>query len=88
MSATHHARVQERIELAKRLNEGECGGYYGDAMLILSAVLSGLAADLWPGKGKDRRRFAEAWATLSSPELNAGAISARRTCLARCADVP
>lgn len=75
MSATHHAWVQERIALAKRLNEGECSGYYGDAMLILSALLSGLAADLWPGKGKDRRRFVEAWSTLSSPELNAAAIS-------------
>jgi hypothetical protein len=57
MSATHHAWVQERIAFAKRLNEGECGGHYGDAMLILSAVLSGLAADQWPGKWKDRRRF-------------------------------
>jgi hypothetical protein len=75
MSATHHAWVQERIELAKRLNEGECGGYYSDAMLILSAVLSGLAADLWPSKGKDRRRFVEAWSTLSSLRLNPNAIS-------------
>lgn len=75
MSATHHDWVRERIALAKRLNVGECGGYYGDAMLILSDLLSGLAADLWPGKGKDRRRFVEAWSTLSSPQLNAGAIS-------------
>jgi hypothetical protein len=52
--------VRVRISLAKRLNPGGCGGSYGDAMLVLSALLSGRAADLWPGKGKDRRRFVEA----------------------------
>jgi hypothetical protein len=34
MSVEFHAWIQKRIALAKRLNEGECGGYYGDAMLI------------------------------------------------------
>ncbi len=59
-STRFQAWVQGRIALAERLNEGECGGSYGDAMLVLSALLSGRAADLWPGKGKDRRRFVEA----------------------------
>lgn len=67
--------VRERVATAARLAEGECGGSYGDAMLILSAVLSGQAADLWPGKGKDRRRFTEIWSTRSSLELNPNLIS-------------
>ena len=67
--------VQGRISLAKRLNRGGCGGSYGDAMLVLSALLSGRAADLWPGKGKDRRRFVEAWSTLSDPGLSPNLIS-------------
>jgi hypothetical protein len=67
--------VRGRISLAKRLDGGECGGSYGDAMLILSALLSGRAADLWPGKGKDRRRFVEAWSKLSDPGLAPNLIS-------------
>jgi hypothetical protein len=67
--------VRGRIDLAKRLDEGKCGGSYGDAMLILSALLSGQAADLWPGTGKDRQRFVEIWSTFSSPELNPNLIS-------------
>jgi len=44
-------------------------------MLVLSALLSGRAADLWPGKGKDRHRFVEAWSTLSDPGLSPNLIS-------------
>jgi hypothetical protein len=75
MSAEFHAWIRSRVALAKRLNEGECDGYYGDAMLILSAVLSGLTADLWPGEHKDRRRFVEVWATHSHPDLSPNLIS-------------
>lgn len=67
--------IRGRISLAKRLDGGECGGSYGDAMLILSALLSGQATDLWPGTGKDRRRFVEIWATLSDSELTPNLIS-------------
>ena len=67
--------IRGRISLAKRLDGGECGGSYGDAMLILSALLSGQAADLWPGKGKDRHRFVEAWSTLSAPDLTPNLVS-------------
>lgn len=74
-STRFRAWVRGRIALAKRLDEGECGGSYGDAMLVLSALLSGRAADLWPGEGKDRRRFVEVWSTRSNPELNPNLIS-------------
>ena len=73
--STFDTWIQQRIALAKRLNDGECGGYYGDAMLILSAILSGLAADLWPGERKDRQRFVEIWATYSRPDLGPNLIS-------------
>ena len=33
-TAEFHAWIRERVELAKRLDEGECGGSYGDAMLV------------------------------------------------------
>jgi hypothetical protein len=66
---------QRRITLAKRLNEGECDGDYNDAILILSAILSGIAADLWPRKGKDRIRFVEIWASYADPSLAANLIS-------------
>ena len=75
MADDFHTWVQGRITLAKRLNEGQCGGSYGDAMLILSAILSGLVADLWPGEGKDRKRFVEIWATYSRQNLNPNLIS-------------
>lgn len=67
--------VDDRVELAKRLDAGECGGTYADAVLVLSAVLSGFASDAWPGKRKDLVRFVEAWSILSDPALNADRIS-------------
>lgn len=75
MGDEFRAWVRGRIDLATRLDHGECGGSYGDAMLILSALLSGRAADLWPGKGKDRHRFVEVWSTLSDPDLTPNLVS-------------
>lgn len=37
----------------------ECGGSYGDVILILTAVISTMAAERWPEKGFDRKRFIE-----------------------------
>jgi hypothetical protein len=64
-----------KTDLARRLAVGECGGTYDEAVLILSAVLSSLAATLWPGKGIDRRRFVEVWARYASEDVNAMRIS-------------
>jgi hypothetical protein len=63
---------------ARHVGEGACGGSYGDAVLILSAILSSLAAGLWPGEGKDRRRFVEIWAAYSAPDLKPNLISVPR----------
>ena len=51
--------VTEKKRIALCLANGECGGSYGEAVLILCAVLSALAADIWPGKGIDQMRFVE-----------------------------
>lgn len=37
----------------------ECGGTYGDVILILTAIVSAAAAQCWPGKGIDKKRFIE-----------------------------
>src|SRR5215208_4691324 len=78
MTQQRIAFVMEKIAFAKRLNKGERGGNYGDGILILSALLSGLAADLWPGKGKDRNRFVEIWARYADPKLKPNRISVPR----------
>ncbi len=49
----------KKVELALRLNAGECGGSYAEAVIILCSVLSGIAADVWPGRNQDRKRFVE-----------------------------
>jgi len=41
------------------LEAGQCGGSYGEAVIILCAALSAVAADVWPGKGIDRVRFVQ-----------------------------
>lgn len=45
--------------LALRLVTKEYGGSYGDEVMMLCAVITALAAEVWPGKGKDRHRFVE-----------------------------
>jgi hypothetical protein len=67
--------IEGRINLAQRLANGECGGSYAEAFLILSSLISGIAADLWPGSRKDHRRFVELWARYSDPSLGANLIS-------------
>jgi hypothetical protein len=72
-----HAKnwLMGRVELAARLSSGECGGSYGDAILILSALVSGIAAEIWPGERIDRKRFVEVWHRYSGAGLNANLVS-------------
>jgi hypothetical protein len=67
--------IERKVHLAEALDEGQCGGSYADACLITAALLSGIASDLWPGKGKDQRRFVELWTRHSDPKLNPNLIS-------------
>jgi hypothetical protein len=52
--------VARKVLIATRLANGdieEAG--YAEAAMILCGVLNALAAELWPGKGKDKQRFVE-----------------------------
>lgn len=51
--------VEEKCDLVVRLNSGELGGGYGEAVILVCAILNSLSAELWPGKGIDKRRFVE-----------------------------
>jgi hypothetical protein len=67
--------VSRRIDLAERLAAGECGGSSAEAILILSSLISGIAADLWPGTRIDRHRFVELWSLYSDPSQCGNLIS-------------
>jgi hypothetical protein len=67
--------ISHRVTLAEALNGGKCGGDYSDACVILASVLSGISADLWPGKGIDRARFVETWVRYADPTLMPNRIS-------------
>jgi len=64
-----------KIELALRLNSGDCGGSYAEAVIILCSVLSGIAADIWPGKYQDRKRFVELLIKYTDIPLNCEKVS-------------
>jgi hypothetical protein len=51
--------IKTKRDIAKCLEKGACDGSYGEAVIILCAAISALAADVWPGRGKDRYRFIE-----------------------------
>lgn len=65
----------KKCELALRLSRGEIGGSYGEAVLILCAALSALAADVWPGANIDRRRFVHLLKRFAPRNLSATLIS-------------
>ena len=51
--------VAEKCRVAERLSSGEAGGGYAEASILVCAVLSALAAELWVGRNIDRARFTE-----------------------------
>lgn len=67
--------VDHKLDMARRLGSGECGGDYSDACVLISALLSGIAADLFPGTGMDRRRFVETWVRYGRPDFRSSSIS-------------
>ncbi len=64
-----------KIELALRLNTGDCGGSYAEAVIILCNVLSSIAADVWPGQNQDKKRFVELLVKYASTSLSCQRIS-------------
>ena len=67
--------IANKVRLAEHLAEGCCGAGYPEAVIVLCGSLSALAAELWPGKMKDKNRFVELLANYTSPELSATTIS-------------
>jgi hypothetical protein len=65
MSTWRENWVNEKCQLAKRLSQGEAGGGYAEAAIIVCATLNSLALDLWPGTGIDRVRFIELLVKIS-----------------------
>lgn len=64
-----------KVEIALKLNKGDCGGSYAEAAIILCSVLSGISADIWPGKHIDKKRFVELLVKYSSDALQVTRIS-------------
>ena len=67
--------VSEKKGIALRLAHGDRGGTYGEAMLILCAVLSALAAEVWLGKRIDQKRFVELLKDYAPVNFNTTKIS-------------
>lgn len=75
MNASLGSTVDRKLAVAITLSEGGCGGSYYEATLLLSSIVSGIAADVWPGEGIDRKRFVELWVRYVNPALDALRIS-------------
>lgn len=67
--------AKKKSAIAVKLDGGACGGSYGEAVLILCAALSALAAEVWPGTGIDRKRFIQLLKRFSPPHLSPTLIS-------------
>lgn len=67
--------AQHRIKIADALKNGALDAGYPEATIILLAVLSGIAAIIWPGKNKDRRRFVELLARHAPTNLQTQYVS-------------
>src|SRR5437016_5234657 len=60
--------VDSELAVAAALEAGGCGGDYLHGAILTTALLSGMASDLWPGKGKDKKRFVELWVSYLEPD--------------------
>lgn len=51
--------MQEKLRIVSCLTQPPCSGSYAEAAIILCGILSAFAAEMWPGKGIDKKRFIE-----------------------------
>ena len=65
----------QKIFVARQLANGECGGTYSDACILISALISGAASLAWPGRRNDHKRFVEVWVQFADPALSPTHIS-------------
>lgn len=75
MPANLEKWVEDKLKIATLLEEGAAGAGYAEACLVISAILSGIASDLWPGRDLDRKRFVELWTRYAPEELGASLVS-------------
>lgn len=75
MPITRSQWVSDKTDTALCLYNGSCGGGYNEAIIILSATISSLAAEVWPGEYKDKKRFVELIVSYCNPGLNSSFIS-------------
>jgi hypothetical protein len=64
--------VSEKCNVALEFDRGAGGGGYSEAALVVSSILTALAAEVWPGRGVDKVRFIELLVrhTNCSPSLD------------------
>lgn len=67
--------AKEKSKIAQALSNGDCGGGYGEAVLIICAAIGAMAAEAWPGKSIDRKRFVEFLVNFATVQLNPKTIS-------------
>ena len=67
--------AQRKSLIATRLARGECDGGYGEAVLVLCAAISAMAAEAWPGDRIDRRRFIEFLVRFSPGPVSVQTVS-------------
>lgn len=67
--------ISRKLETAQRLNAGCCGAGYPEATILVAHVVSGIAADIWPGERIDRKRFVQLWSIHCDASLGATKIS-------------
>ena len=65
----------EKVNIARHLAAGRCGGTYGEAVIVLSAAISAFGAEVWPGRGKDRLRFVEVIREFAPTNLGVTRVS-------------
>lgn len=75
MSKWREEWASKKIELSERLFKGECKGSYPDSVLLISAVINAISAELWPGRKIDKKRFVELLVTLSPANPSPTTIS-------------
>lgn len=67
--------ITKRLKIANHLYNGNCGGSYDDAVIILVSIISAMASKIWPGTHKDRKRFVELLITETDSNLETKKIS-------------
>lgn len=67
--------VDTKVATALHLANGKCGGSYAEGVIILSAVISAIAAEAWPGRFMDKKRFVELVNTYCTDDIKPTQVS-------------